>query len=681
MARARENPVGFASEYDKICYRHSAQVTADANEFTEQDAITYVNVVDPIESWKNPNRWVGRPFYSHQINKCKREGMPCTRLQELVFKWINTYAASRPVGAPAFICHTRRSTGNDKRLHTKGEIITAWQKQVVAASPPANQECYPQQPADSAVKSLEGKCYRVRVPQNSTYLVVDERMEVLFPTGCTFRVVEDEIAGKDVEVEMIQQSASSQGQTFWGHVDHDQGVDQWWNGTIQLLRKTCANGLWAAANLELVDKTTISLVTDKADADVDKEHVRRNIGGATIVYFHPEEDFRDDSVFGSRSDQLQMELDQRLITYPPDADRNETRKNAWKATGGLDFVTAFNLNLEERTVEYTHIHVVHWINSKVFSNDAFKTKVLFTSPNSTFEWRPMDAFPKEIGAKAFRAYRPDQCLWAMYVGHGLTNDEAIDYVTKIRDHKHRTGGVCYLWKVPVSLRNGIGELPPGLRFRTGEDTLDNHQLHPNPLPNGRMEDMLFLGGPPPTDCFVACFNDKGNKSPPFKIDLPPEMQYMLDVKGSDPSAAVQYLTLPPIKRPLDLLVATNSRGRLDQWYILTKPRITQFITLAELRSELKEDLEPSTHSEFYDIIEYYHAVKAGAFRQNDGSLELFIREHEPLDERNLLGSAQRLLGWLHQTAEEQPAKKKRGKGITTGTFVDLCVAHFAHTIA
>lgn len=346
MGQAQATPNNFSSEYDTICYRHSAQVTADANEFTEDESGRFHNLVDPIESWKDPARWLHGPFYSYQINKCKREGTPCTPLQELIFDWINTYAASRPAGAPEFVCHTRRSTGND-RLHKQGEIITAWQKQVVAARPPGSNECYPAQPADSATKSMEGKCYEITVPANSTYLVVDEQTEVLFPAGCEFRVLKDETPGHDVEVELIQRGVSTP-EPFWGRADPGQSIDEWWNGTIELLRKTYTHDFWEAANLELPDKTTVSLDTNAADDKLDKEHVRDNVRGATVVYRNPGSEFHDNSEYGSRANQLAANIDAQLITYPPDFDRIRLRKNAWKATGGLNIMTALNLDLDEQ---------------------------------------------------------------------------------------------------------------------------------------------------------------------------------------------------------------------------------------------------------------------------------------------------------------------------------------------
>tara|TARA_B100000963_G_scaffold130727_1_gene114053 strand:+ start:577 stop:1710 length:1134 start_codon:yes stop_codon:yes gene_type:complete len=349
MAQTPQTPAGFSSEYDKICYRHSSQVTADANEFTEVESRAFSNLVDPIKSWKEPRRWLRGPFYSYQINKCKREGTPCTPLQELVFKWINTYAASRPTGAPAFVCHTRRSTGDDKRVHTRGEIITAWQKQVVAASPPSNGGCYPAQPAGSAMKTLEGKCYQIIVPQNSTYLVVDEKKEVLFPAGCVFRVLNNETPGRDIEVTLIQHAVIAPAKPFWGHVDVEQRIDEWWNGTIELLRKTYTNGFWEAADLELPNKTTVSLDTNEKDDEIIKERVCRNMYNSTIAYVNPDQDFKDDSVYGSRVDQLKEEIDILLITRDrPDTELIRTRKNAWKATGGLDIMTAFNLTLKQR---------------------------------------------------------------------------------------------------------------------------------------------------------------------------------------------------------------------------------------------------------------------------------------------------------------------------------------------
>ena len=356
MAQTPHPPVELSSEYDTICYRHSAQVTADNNEFTKEESDSFHNLVDPIVSWKDQDRWLYGPFNSHQINKHKREGTPCTKLQELVFNWINTYAASRPTGAPPFVCHTRRSTGNEEP-HKKGEKITAWEKQVVAASPPERRGCYPAQPADSAFKSLEGKCYEITVPENSTYLVVNEKTEILFPAGCTFEVLKDEKPGQDIKVKLLQYGVIKPGEPFWGHVDAYQSIDEWWNGTIELLRKPNANFLWKAANLELTDeqKTIVSLDTDVYDDLIDKEHVRSNIHGAAIAYSNPYKYFTDGNEYGDRATQLNSEIDLTLHIFNPVPERIAMRKNFWRATGGLDLMTAFQLRFEPREAKASFI--------------------------------------------------------------------------------------------------------------------------------------------------------------------------------------------------------------------------------------------------------------------------------------------------------------------------------------
>lgn len=284
------------------------------------------------------------------LNKCSREGWKdpeCTALQKIIFDWLDCYASSRPSGAPAFTCYTRRSTENDEKLLEAGNVINAWEKQVVAASTPPAQRCPNIHGAHA--KAMTGKCYRVTVPENSTYVVVNQELELLFPTGCRFLVTQDEVAGQDIHVELKQDNVNRAPRKFWGTVDRSMDIELWWNGTIELLRAIDKMGFWTTATLQAGDQQ-VSLTSNDDDGALDKEDVRAHMRGATILYTNPHQFFTDKSNYGSRADIITKAIDLKvLIESEPTPEMIAMRQNAFAATGGQSLMDVYDLQLQDVT--------------------------------------------------------------------------------------------------------------------------------------------------------------------------------------------------------------------------------------------------------------------------------------------------------------------------------------------
>ena len=94
---------------------------------------------------------------------------------------------------------------------------------------------------DVEENAIVGKCYKVLVPENSTYVVLESNFEMLFPTGCKFIVLADEQSiapGDPIPVRLDQTGVDRVPARFPGAIGVTNLTDkEWYDGVLFLLAK------------------------------------------------------------------------------------------------------------------------------------------------------------------------------------------------------------------------------------------------------------------------------------------------------------------------------------------------------------------------------------------------------------------------------------------------------------
>ena len=349
----------FKGDYDFSAKWHSGFQTFKDEDGTEE-------LLDSFEAWGSVDKW-HFGIKTRMINPCLRDGWTgseCTKKQKFVYENLQMYASSRPFGAPGFVCHFRRNTGSDKdkRPLKAGEVIAEWAKQILAASPPTVSGCMRDNTnggLDVEENAIMGKCYKVLVPENSTYVVLESNFEMLFPTGCKFIVLEDEQSiapGEPIPLRLDQTDVDRVPARFPGTFDPINVTDkEWYDGVLFLLAKAS----WISTRDtfrrgELVKKPRPYLRTPKGYIwkffKGERANEENEISGDELKRIRT--DFKGSTIYipesmreaGTMDRVLVQEMKVFLQVY---TGNERYKKLAWRASNGMLPTKYYNLKLEE----------------------------------------------------------------------------------------------------------------------------------------------------------------------------------------------------------------------------------------------------------------------------------------------------------------------------------------------